>query len=90
MKYTLSTRDFLKGLIIAVGTSVLVIIENTVTAGSLTFDWKVIAMAAIGSGVAYLLKNWATDDVKSAKSVLKDAATDHVEAAKVDNIETKK
>lgn len=54
---TLQGRDFVRGLVIAVITSVLTIIVQTVEAGSLTFDWKVIGTTALAAGAAYLLKN---------------------------------
>lgn len=57
---SLNTQDVLKALLIAILTPCLVIIQASVDAGTLTFDWKHIAMAAIGGGVAYLLKNLFT------------------------------
>lgn len=66
----LKTKDFLKGLLISVGTAVLVVIQQSLSAGALTFDWKAIGMAAAGAAVTYLLKNYFTDDVKEAKKTL--------------------
>lgn len=74
MRFTLSTRDFLKGLVVAVGTSVLVVVQQTVEEGELTFNWKTIGIAAIGATVSYLLKNLLTDDVKAAQTTLQTAA----------------
>ena len=54
-------KDLGKGLIVAVLTSVLTIVYNTVEAGSLTFDWKLIATTAITTGLGYLLKNLLTN-----------------------------
>jgi hypothetical protein len=54
-------KDLGKGLIVAVLTSALTIIYNTVEAGSLTFDWKLIATTAITTGLGYLLKNLLTN-----------------------------
>jgi hypothetical protein len=42
-------------------TSVLTIAYNTVSAGSLTFDWKAIGLTALTSGLAYLMKNLLTN-----------------------------
>jgi len=54
-------KDLGKGLIVAVLTSVLTIVYNTVEAGSLTFDWKVILTTGITTGLSYLLKNLLTN-----------------------------
>lgn len=59
-QYSLDWRDILKGLFVSVGTSVLVIIENSISAGQFEFNWKQIGIAALGSAVAYLLKNFFT------------------------------
>jgi len=57
----LNIEDLAKGLIITILTSVLTIAYNTVSAGSLTFDWKSIGLAALTSGLAYLMKNLLTN-----------------------------
>lgn len=90
MKYSLNTKDFLRGLFVSVGTAALVVIQSSLSAGSLVFDWKNIGIAAAAAATAYLLKNYFTDDVKVAKTTLKDAAVDTAESRKVDQIETKK
>lgn len=64
--YTLQTMDFLKGLVIAVGTAVLVVVQNSIQNGELTFNWKLIATAAVGAGITYVLKNLLTDDTAAA------------------------
>lgn len=53
----LNLRDLAIGLGIAVGSSVINIVYQTVEAGSLTFNWKQIATVALSSGLAYILKN---------------------------------
>lgn len=57
-RYRLSFRDILIGLLIAVLTPVLVVIQQTVESGELNFDLKTLAMAGISGGLAYLLKNF--------------------------------
>lgn len=57
-RFTLQVRDFLKGLLVSVLTSVIVVIQSTIEQGNLTFDWKQIGMVAVGSAVAYLGKNF--------------------------------
>jgi len=54
-------KDLGKGLILAVLTSVLTIVYNTVEAGNLTFDWKLILTTGITTGLSYLLKNLLTN-----------------------------
>ena len=54
-------NDLGKGLLIAVLTSVLTIIYSTVEAGSLAFDWNLIATTALTSALGYLLKNLLTN-----------------------------
>lgn len=57
-QFTLQARDWVKGLVMAVATPALVIIQQSLDAGVLVFNWKAIGMAAIAGGVAYLIKNF--------------------------------
>ena len=59
--------DWLKGLLMAVGTPVLVIIQQSIDKGQLTFNWKVLAMTAAGAGLVYILKNLTTSSVTKLK-----------------------
>ena len=59
--FNLNIEDLAKGLILTVLTSVVTIVYNTVSAGSLTFDWQAIGLAALTSGLAYLMKNLLTN-----------------------------
>jgi hypothetical protein len=65
--FSVNMKDFLKGLLMSVLTPVIVIIEQSVSAGSLTFDWKVITLAAIGGFLAYMTKNFFTPPPKEVK-----------------------
>lgn len=58
---TLNTRDFIKGLIVSVLSSVLTIMYQTIQAGSLTFDFKAIGTVAIMSALGYIVKNLMTN-----------------------------
>lgn len=73
MRYSLRKRDFIRGLLMAVGVPALLIIQQSIAAGEMTFNWQQIWMAAVGGGLTYLLKNFFTDDVQSAKKVLTEA-----------------
>ena len=57
----LNSSDFIKGLIMAVLSSVITVVYQTVEAGSLTFDWKAIGTMAITSALAYIMKNLFTN-----------------------------
>jgi len=59
--YSLNWNDALKGLLMAVGTPAILIIQQTIANGALTFNWKQVGMAAIAGGVAYLIKNFFTN-----------------------------
>lgn len=70
MKFSLNTKDFIKGLLVSVLTAILVVVQSTLDAGALTFDWKDIGMAAVGAAIAYLSKNFFTDQVRSAHKTI--------------------
>lgn len=58
--FTLNWNDALKGLLMAVITPALFLIQQALENGQFTFNWKQIGMAAIAGGVAYLTKNFFT------------------------------
>jgi len=66
----LNLRDFLKGAIMAILVPVIYILQTSLDAGVITFNWKQIGIAAISGFVAYLAKNLFTDEVKSAKKIM--------------------
>lgn len=72
-KFQLTLRDFLRGAIVSILTSVYAVVKVTLEAGSLTFDWNKIATAAISGFFAYISMNFFTDSLKNAKKVLKKA-----------------
>jgi hypothetical protein len=59
--FTLNTTDFIKGLLMAVLSSVITVVYQTIEAGSLVFDWKAIGTIALTSGLAYIMKNLFTN-----------------------------
>jgi hypothetical protein len=65
----LNLSDLWKGLLMAVLTPVVTTITDSINKGSLTFDWKLIAISAIGGGLAYLVKNFFTP----AQTIIKQA-----------------
>jgi hypothetical protein len=60
--WTIKLSDWERGLAVAILTTPLTIIYDTVTATPmvLKFDWKKILGAAIAGGIGYLLKNFFT------------------------------
>ncbi len=69
-KYSLSKRDFFKGIVVAIGTSIFPIIMQSINNNQLTFDWKLIATTGIGALLTYLAKNFFTDDTAVAVKTL--------------------
>ena len=64
---SLGFRDFLRGFVMAVLTPVFVIIQQSLDAGIITFNWTSIAMAAVAGALAYITKNMFTKpDEKTA------------------------
>jgi hypothetical protein len=59
--FTLNSSDFLKGLIMAVLSTVITVVYQTVEAGSLVFDWKAIGTMALTTALAYIMKNLFTN-----------------------------
>lgn len=57
-QFSLKMRDVLRGLIMAILTPAVLIIQQSVEAGILTFNWHSIAMASVAGGLAYLVKNF--------------------------------
>lgn len=58
--FELGWRDFFRGLAMAVLTPIVLIVQQSLEAGTLVFNWKSILMAGIAGGVAYLVKNLFT------------------------------
>jgi uncharacterized MnhB-related membrane protein len=58
---SLNTKDFLKGLVVSVLTSVLTIVYTSLQSGSLTIEWKAVGTAAITAALAYITKNYLTN-----------------------------
>lgn len=58
--FSVNIKDILKGLLMAVLTPAVYIIQTSLEAGSLTFNWHQIGLAAVAGGFAYLVKNFFT------------------------------
>ena len=58
---SLNSRDFVKGLIVAIITAVITMLYTSIQAGDFVLDWKAIGMTALSSGLAYIMKNLLTN-----------------------------
>jgi hypothetical protein len=69
----LNWADIFKGLLMAILTPAVVIIQQSLELGILTLEWKSIVTASIGGGVAYLLKNFLTPqkEITNTQSIFK-------------------
>ena len=54
---SLAGRDLIRGLVMAVLTPAILILQQSLEAGVLVFNWQSIGMASIAGGLAYLVKN---------------------------------
>lgn len=64
--FTLNTKDFLKGLVMAILVPAVLIIQQSLESGTLVLNWKTILIASLSGGLAYLIKNFfTTDEIKN-------------------------
>lgn len=59
---SLNWHDVAKGLLIAVLTPILVIVQSVLASGSFVFDLKALVAVGLSGFVAYLLKNFFEGD----------------------------
>lgn len=71
--YSVGVKDFLKGLVMAVVVPALLAIQQSLSAGVLTINWKALGTAAIASFIGYLIKNFFTNDVPAAVATVQKA-----------------
>lgn len=57
-QFNLKLRDWLKGLLMAVLTPAILIVQQSLEAGVWVFNWQTIGMAAVAGGMAYIVKNF--------------------------------
>lgn len=57
----LNTKDFIKGLLLSVFTSVISIVYTSVQMGNLVFDKKAILTTALTTALGYIMKNLLTN-----------------------------
>lgn len=59
-QFSVNWKDIAKGLLMAVLTPVVLVIQQSLSLGVITFNWRDISMAAIAGGIAYIVKNFFT------------------------------
>ncbi len=64
--FSLKTKDFLKGLVMFVGTPVLYLLQDLIP----RYGLHPLLQAAIAATITYLLKNLFTDSVKEAQKTI--------------------
>ncbi len=57
-KFRLNAKDYLRGLLMAVGTAVFTTVEQALNLGTLKINWTGVAAAGIGAGLVYIGKNF--------------------------------
>lgn len=62
--YQLNWKDAIKGLIVAVGSSVIAIIQTSIDADHLKVNWHLVEVTAISATIAYIAKNFFTPQAK--------------------------
>ena len=68
--FSINVKDFLKGLVMAVIAPVLVAVQQSLSAGELTLNWRALGMTAIAAFVGYLVKNFFTNSVPDAEETI--------------------
>jgi hypothetical protein len=59
--FTLNSKDWGKGLVIAILTAIITVVYDTIQTGALVLDWKAISIAGISAALAYITKNLLTN-----------------------------
>lgn len=66
-KYKLNSFDILRGFLIACVGAGLMTLQQLLDSNEI--NYKSIAMAALSGGVAYLIKNFFTDETSNEKNI---------------------
>lgn len=62
-KYRLNWLDILKGFLVSFLGAGIIVLQQTVTSGAI--DWRNILNVSVAGGLAYLIKNFFTDEKSS-------------------------
>lgn len=80
-QFSLKTVDFLKGLVMAVGTPVLYLLQELIP----NYNLHPLLQAGIAALITYLLKNFFTDDTSAAVKTIDQAGGTVISNGKVQN-----
>ncbi len=58
--FSIGWKDGLRALLLAVISPVLLVIQQSMTAGNLQLNWKTLLATGLSAGIGYLLKNYFT------------------------------
>lgn len=85
-KYSIGWSDALRGLLIAVITAVITVLENSISAGDFNFDLSNIAKVGATAAVGYIFKNLLFEPPKVITTVSSNSDAVDVEDAINQNI----
>ena len=71
--FSLKTRDFLKGLLMAVIVPVWLAIQQSLSAETLTIHWKQLGLTALAAFMGYISKNLFSNSVPAAEKTIAEA-----------------
>lgn len=63
-KYKLNWRDVAKGLLSAIAVPAFVVIQQSIDAGHMEINWKLVGMASVGGLITYLKIAFLSGDTK--------------------------
>lgn len=66
--FSINWNDVAKGLLMAVITPAIFLIQQAIENGGFVFDWQKIGMASVAGGVAYIIKNFFTPSAATSDS----------------------
>ena len=81
--FTLKFRDFLKGAILAILAPILVALQESLAAEHVVINWAKLGMVAVAAFIAYLGKNFFTDDTAAAVKTVQEAQEKKIEKQKL-------
>lgn len=62
--FSVNIKDILKGLVMAILTPAVFVLQQSVEAGSFKIEWHSVLLASIAGGLGYIIKNFFTPETK--------------------------
>lgn len=63
-QFSLNWQDAIRGLLVAVISAVITVIENSISIGDFNFNWENIYKVALTAGIGYIAKNLLFEPAK--------------------------